>query len=67
MALISLIGKLIGRWVFPRETEFRQIRFLKNEQELAEEALPKFHLSELIGTRRIHPAKRYPYILRTRN
>jgi microcin C transport system permease protein len=39
---------LIWLGMLPRETEFRQIRFLKNEQELAERVrLPKFHLSEL--------------------
>ena len=39
---------LIWLGILPRETEFRQIRFLKNEQELAERVrLPKFHLSEL--------------------
>jgi len=39
---------LIWLGLLPRETEFRQIRFLKNEQELAERVrLPKFHLSEL--------------------
>ena len=39
---------LIWLGMLPRETEFRQIRFLKNEQELAERVrLPKFHLAEL--------------------
>ena len=39
---------LIWLGILPRETEFRQIRFLKNEQELAERVrLPKFHLAEL--------------------
>ena len=39
---------LIWLGVLPRETEFRQIRFTRNEKELAERVrLPKFHLAEL--------------------
>ena len=39
---------LIWLGVLPRETEFREIRFLKNEKTLAERiSLPSFHLAEL--------------------
>ena len=39
---------LIWLGVLPRETEFRQIRFLENEKALAERvSLPSFHLAEL--------------------
>ena len=39
---------LIWLGVLPRETEFRQIRFLQNESELAERIrLPNFHIAQL--------------------
>jgi microcin C transport system permease protein len=39
---------LIWLGIQPRETEFRQIRFLQNETQLTERvSLPKFHISEL--------------------
>ena len=39
---------LIWLGVFPRETEFREIRFLNDEKNLAERvSLPSFHLAEL--------------------